>query len=199
MALARQGDAQQALSEYGKGRAIIVQLKQQAPDIAALAHDLACFDARTAELQKLSPVRSGASPGQPAVPAAQQPARSRAPGLLSAGPSAHLIGRGLVARVGLGLVGAVRLAIAQGLAAIAAMTALLVTAAAVLSAATVLLAIAFMALALLSAATLALAIRALLAAARVAQITAAAVSSIEIGAAIAIVVGAFRIPTRIAV
>ena len=55
MALARQGDAQQALSEYGKGRAIIVQLKQQAPDIAALAHDLACFDARTAELQKLSP------------------------------------------------------------------------------------------------------------------------------------------------
>ena len=43
MALARQGDAQQALSEYGKGRAIIVQLKQQAPNIAALAHDLACF------------------------------------------------------------------------------------------------------------------------------------------------------------
>ena len=41
MALARQGDAQQALSEYGKGRAIIVQLKQQTPDIAALAHDLA--------------------------------------------------------------------------------------------------------------------------------------------------------------
>ena len=74
MALARQGDAQQALSEYGKGRAIIVQLKQQAPDIAALAHDLAWFDARTAELQKLSPDRSGASPGQAAVPAAQQPA-----------------------------------------------------------------------------------------------------------------------------
>jgi len=73
MALARQGDAQQALSEYGKGRAIIVQLKLQAPDIAALAHDLAWFDART-ELQKLSPDRSGASPGQAAVPAAQQPA-----------------------------------------------------------------------------------------------------------------------------
>ena len=194
MALARQGDAQQALSEYGKGRAIIVQLKQQAPDIAALAHDLACFDARTAELQKLSPDRSGASPGQAAVPAAQQPARSRAPGLLSAkGPSAHLIGRGLVARVGLGLVGAVRLAIAQGLAAVAALTALLVPSAAVL------LAIAFMALALLSAATLALAIRRDSWPPRVSRKSPPPPSGSRTRAAIAIVVGAFRIPTRITV
>ena len=65
MALARQGDAQQALSEYGKGRAIIVQLKQtKPPDIAALAHDLACFERGLRRATKSSaPFDPGASPG----------------------------------------------------------------------------------------------------------------------------------------
>jgi hypothetical protein len=59
MALARQGDAQQALSEYGKGRAIIVQLKPQAPDIAALAHAQWVGDAELL-LERYAPERQHA-------------------------------------------------------------------------------------------------------------------------------------------
>ena len=50
MALAQQGETDQAVAEYRKARAIVARLKELSPDNAALLRDLARYDANIAEL-----------------------------------------------------------------------------------------------------------------------------------------------------
>ncbi len=53
--LGKQGKAQEALDALNAGRAIVARLKEQFPDNASLAQDLAWFDAEIAKLKPPAP------------------------------------------------------------------------------------------------------------------------------------------------
>jgi tetratricopeptide (TPR) repeat protein len=75
MVLALQGDATGALNEFHQGRAILAALKEQTPDSATLAGDLAWLDGEIAKLKSGSAPEQGTTQPEQAARESEHPAQ----------------------------------------------------------------------------------------------------------------------------